>query len=303
MPIYQMFVEQAQKLNPKHLCMIIPARWYAGGKGLDDFRTKMLNDNQMREIHDYPDATSIFPGVQIKGGVCFFLWLKGMNGLCKVTSHGIEGKVTVVERSLLEQGNDIFIRYNDAISILHKVKNKGEVTIYSTVSSMKPFGLRTYVQASKKMSHNNDVTLYQNGGIGFIRRDEIERNNEWIDEHKVLIPRAGSGSDSFPHPILGKPFYAPPKSACTETYIVLARLNSQNECENICSYVSTRFFRFLVLLAKSTQDASSRVYKFVPIQDFNEPWTDEKLYKKYDLTESEIAFIESMIRPMELADE
>ena len=302
-PIYHKFVEQAKKLQPRYLSMIIPARWYAGGKGLDDFRASMLNDKQLRIIHDYPDATSVFPGVQIKGGVCFFLWVKGQNGLCKVVSQGINDQVSISERPLLEEGNEIFIRYNDAINILNKVRNKNEHSLKNCVSSMKPFGLRTFFKASDKNSGNNEVCLFQNGGIGYIKRSEVTKNSEWIDLHKVLIPRAGSGSDSFPHPILGKPFYAPPNSACTETYIILARLNSETECLNLCSYVSTRLFRFLVLLAKSTQDASSKVYKFVPMQDFSESWSDEKLYAKYGLTEDEIAFIESMIRPMDLETE
>ena len=296
-PIYHKFVEQAKKLQPRYLSMIIPARWYAGGKGLDDFRSSMLNDKQLRIIHDYPDATSVFPGVQIKGGVCFFLWVKGQNGLCKVISHSLEGKISIAERPLLEQGNQIFIRYNEAISILRKVQSFKENSISKLISSRKPFGLDTTIKGEDSSS---ETSLFQNGGIGYIKKSKITKNLDWVNNHKVLIPRAGSGSDSFPHPILGKPFYAPPNSACTETYIILARLNSKNECLNLCSYVSTRLFRFLVLLAKSTQDASSKVYKFVPMQDFSESWSDEKLYAKYGLTEDEIAFIESMIRPMDL---
>lgn len=300
MPIYQLFVSQAKKLNPRYLSMIVPARWYAGGKGLDDFRAEMLKDTQLCQIHDYPDATSVFPGVQIKGGICYFLWQQGHNGLCKITSHGVNDRTTITERPLLEVGNDIFIRYNEAISILQKVKHHDEVTLEKDVSSMKPFGLRTFFQESTKRKSNNEVVLFQNGGVGYIARSLIEKNSSWIDNHKVLIPRAGSGSDAFPHSILGKPFYAPPNSACTETYIVLARLNNEEQCQNLCIYIRSKFFRFLVLLAKSTQDASSKVYKFVPIQDYNEAWTDEKLYAKYGLTVDEITFIESMIRPMNL---
>lgn len=301
-PIYHRFVEQAMKLNPRYLSMIIPARWYSGGKGLDNFRDLMLNDDRIRVIMDFPEAIDCFPGVQIKGGVCFFLWDRENMGLCKVMTSKAGLVVSEMIRPLLEDGCEVFIRYNEAISILHRVQSRGEERLSERVSSMKPFGLRTYYKADKS-GGNSKVQLYQNGGIGFVDRTEITKNTDLIDRYKVLIPRAGSGSDSFPHSILGKPFTAAPNSACTETYIVLSDLDTFEECKNLCSYVATKFFRFMVLLNKPTQDASSRVYSFVPIQDFSEPWTDEKLYKKYGLTQDEIDFIESMVRPMELGDE
>jgi site-specific DNA-methyltransferase (adenine-specific) len=299
-PIYHKFVEQAKKLNPKYLSMIVPARWYSGGKGLDEFRNEMLKDNRLRQIFDYPEAIDCFPGVQIKGGVCYFLWERDNQGLCRVSSSRKGEIVSVMERPLLEKGGETFIRYNQAISILKKVQRFNESILANQVSSMKPFGLRTFHKSSGKKK-DGQVLLYQNGGIGYINREEIEKNQHLIERYKVLIPRAGSGSDSFPHSILGKPFTAQPNSACTETYIVLGDYGSEIECNNLCSYVSTKFFRFLVLLIKSTQDAASKVYSFVPIQNFDEPWTDEKLYKKYRLTAEEIAFIDSMIRPMDLS--
>ena len=300
--IYDKFVEQAKKLNPKYLSMIIPARWYSGGKGMDDFRDEMLNDNRIRQIVDYPEAIDCFPGVQIKGGVCYFLWDRDNKGDCKVITSRKGSFVSEMTRPLLEKGCETFIRYNEAISILKKVQIFNEPSLKDKVSSRKPFGLETTFKGKPK-SFDDSITLFQNGGVGFINRIEIDKNNHLIDKYKVLIPRAGSGSDSFPHSILGKPFTAEPNSACTETYIILGDYDSKLECENLCNYVSTKLFRFLVLLIKSTQDAASKVYSFVPIQDFNESWTDEKLYKKYGLTQEEIAFIESMIRPMELQNE
>lgn len=299
-PIYHFFVEQAKKLNPRYLSMILPARWYSGGKGLDKFRKEMLEDNRIRKIVDYPEAIDCFPGVQIKGGVCYFLWDRDNQGTCEVSTSRKGEIVSIMERPLLEKGSETFIRYNEAISILKKIQKFNEKTLAGQVSSMKPFGLRTFHKSRNKFKEGQ-VLLYQNGGIGYIDRDEIKKNQHLLDRYKVFIPRAGSGSDSFPHSILGKPFTALPNSACTETYIVLGDYESEMECKNLCSYVATKFFRFLVLLIKSTQDASNRVYQFVPIQDFTEPWTDEKLYKKYDLTAEEIAFIESMIRPMDLS--
>ncbi len=301
MPIYQLFVNTAKKLNPRYLTMIIPARWYSGGKGLDSFRDEMLNDGRIRSIVDFPEAIDCFPGVQIKGGVCYFLWDRDNPGLCKVSTSQKGNIVSTMERPLLEKGCEVFIRYNESISILKKVQAFNEPSLSNQVSSMKPFGLRTFFKASKE-NHANAVCLYQNGGIGYVDKSVITKNNNLIEKFKVLIPRAGSGSDSFPHTILGKPFVAEPGSACTETYVILGVYDEIRQCQNLCQYVSTRFFRFLVLLIKSTQDASSRVYSFVPIQNFFESWNDEKLYKKYGLDQNEINFIESMIRPMELVD-
>ncbi len=298
-PIYHKFVHQAKKLNPRYLTMIIPARWFSGGKGMDEFRDEMLQDNRLRQIHDYPEASDCFPGVQIKGGVCYFLWDRENRGLCKVSTYKQGDLISTVERPLLEDNCDTFIRYNEAIPILKKVQSFNEPSIREKISSRKPFGLPT-VYKGKRKSFDGSILLYQNGGIGHIDPNEITNNKDIIENYKVLIPPLGSGSDAFPHPILGKPFVAEPNSACTETYIVAGVFDNENEAKNLVSYLRTRFLRFLVLLNKPTQHATAKVYTFVPMQDFSEPWTDEKLYKKYGLTEDEIAFIESMIRPMEL---
>jgi site-specific DNA-methyltransferase (adenine-specific) len=302
MPIYHQFVDHAKKLNPRYLSMIIPARWYSGGKGLDEFREDMLNDRRLRQIVDFPEAIDCFPGVQIKGGVCYFLWNRDHEGDCKVQTSRKGTVISEAVRPLLEKDTDTFIRYNEAISILHKIREKGEKSLSSQISSSKPFGLRTFIKG-EECAFPGAVTLYQNGGIGYCKMEDIKINIDMVSKYKVLIPALGSGSDSFPHPILGKPFVVAPNSACTETYIVAGSYDSEVNCAHLAMYLSTRFLRFLVLLIKNTQHATSRVYQFVPIQDFNEPWTDEKLYKKYGLTQEEIDFIESMIRPMELGDE
>jgi site-specific DNA-methyltransferase (adenine-specific) len=301
-PIYQKFVQQAKKLNPRFLTMIIPARWFAGGKGLDDFREEMLNDHRIREIHDFPDATDVFPGVQIKGGICYFNWDRDNKGLCKVSSYAKGTLVSAMERPLLDFGADTFIRYNEAISIVKKVRRHNERSIKEIVSVSKPFGLRTNF-LGRKDPFKGAVTLFQNGGIGYISRSEILSNNDVVSKFKVFIPPLGSGSDSFPHPILGRPFLGGLNTACTETYIYIGPFDNQKEPLNLISYISTRFFRFLVLLNKPAQHATKKVYHFVPLQNFKQPWTDEKLYKRYGLTKVEIAFIESMVRPMDTNDE
>jgi len=300
MPIYQKFILQAKKLNPRYLSMIIPARWYSGGKGLDEFRDEMLQDTRIREIHDYLDASDCFPGVQIKGGICYFLWERDNKGLCKVTSYNKSNLISIMKRPLLEKGAEVFIRFNEAISIIKKVQNLNENSIFSEISSRKPSGIDSnFSKYQKTKSVDTPIKLYRFGEDGYISKSEVLKNKDLINEIKVIISKAGSGSDSFPHQILGVPLISEPNSVSTETYIVLRTFENLIQANNFISYVSTKFFRFLVSLIKNTQNAAKGVYQFVPLQDFSEPWTDEKLYKKYGLTEEEIAFIESMIRPME----
>ena len=305
-PIYHRFVEQAKKLNPRYLTMIIPARWYAGGRGLDEFRNTMLTDNRLRIIHDYPDAADCFPGVQIKAGVCYFLWDRDNRGNCSVTTHlnnEIDGPL---ERPLLENDTKTFIRYNKSISILHKVYKHEIDNFSSLVSPQTPFGLVTSFKGNSKRINHNDLKLYisgnekeYKGGVAYVPMDMITKGKNMIPWHKVYIGKAGSGSDSFPHSILSVPFYGEPYSVCNQTYLVIGPFENKVICENTISYIKTRFFRFMVLLKKNSQDAMREVYSFVPLQDFSKPWTDEELYKKYNLSEDEIAFIESMIRPMD----
>lgn len=298
-PIYDQFVQQAIKLQPKYLSMIIPARWYAGGKGLDKFRDQMLNDKRISVLHDFPDSNDCFAGVSIKGGVCYFLWEESHQGDCLVSTHEKNKINSEMVRSLKEDGLDTLIRYNKAISILRKVKAKNEESFKNIVSSSKPFGLRTFVKGRSKPSENYySVKLYQNGGIGYLNQEEIPINRHWIDQHKVLIGAAYGAGETFPHKIINNPFYAEPRTACTETYMLIGPFDNKFICENVISYIESRFFRFMVLLKKNTQHATAKVYELVPMQDFSKSWTDKELYEKYGLNQEEIDFIESMIRPM-----
>lgn len=278
--------------------MITPSRWFAGGKGLDEFRDEMLGDTRLRQIHDFPNAADCFPGIEIKGGVNYFLWDRDDRGDCLIRNY--ESGVCTSEdtRPLREDGMNTLVRYNQAISILRKVISKKEQKFSKLVSSQKPFGLRAFVKGKNK-PFPNSIKLYQNGGIGYIEQREITQGYEWLDKYKVLITMAYGAGESFPHQILNTPFIAEKGTACSETYLVIAPSYDLSECQNVISYIQTRFFRFLVLLNKPTQHASQKVYQFVPIQDFTQSWTDEKLYAKYGLTEDEIAFIEKMVRPMD----
>lgn len=299
MPIYDKFILQAKKMKPRYITMIVPARWYAGGKGLDSFRNDMLHDSSIRRIDDFPEASDCFSGVQIKGGVCFFLWDRDYKGNCQVVSHRGNHASKAYCRPLLEKGCETFIRYNEAVDILHKVFPFEEPSMELLISSRQPFGLPTTFHGGK-IPDKKDVLIYENGGISYTTRNTITKNANIIDKWKVFIPRAGSGSDAFPHPILGMPFVGKPGTACSETYIFIGPFKNEIECKNVISYISTRFFRFLAMLKKVTQSTTRSVYTLVPQQDFSKPWTDEELYAKYGLTDEEINFIESMIKPMEL---
>lgn len=301
-PIYQKFVEQAKALQPEYLVMIIPARWYAGGKGLDEFRSAMLQDQQIRQLHDFPNSQDCFTGVEIKGGVCYFLWQKGSNGDCEVLNYDNGQVSSHMKRLLLEKGLDTFIRYNSAISILHKVQQFYEPSFSELVSSSKPFGFRTFFRDFEKVEFNNSIKIYANQNIGYINRNIVLKNSNLIDKYKIFITKAYGAGETFPHQILNKPFIAEPPSCCTETYLSIGAFDNLQEAKNVKSYIETRFFRFMVMLKKNTQDATAKVYQLVPMQDFSQSWNDEKLYAKYGLNADEIAFIESMVRPMERDD-
>lgn len=300
MPIYQKFVQQAKKLKPHYLVMIIPSRWFVGGKGLDEFRKEMLNDRHIKVLHDYLDASECFPGVEIKGGVCYFLWDKAYNGDCNISTHD-KGNIYYDKRPLLEKHSNVFIRFNQAVPIYKKVMKNGEESFIHLVSVRRPFGFSsTFTDYKKKRTNDNDITLYANKTIGFIDVGyPIPQNSQWVKEYKVYISFGYGAGEGYPHQIINKPVFGDKNSCCTETYLVIGPFKSQEETENVISYIKTKFFRFMVMLKKNTQNGTRNVYEFVPMQDFSEPWTDGKLYKKYGLTDDEIAFIDSMIRPME----
>lgn len=297
-PIYNLFVEQSMKLKPRYLSMIIPARWYGGGRGLDDFRSAMIGDKHIRVLHDFLNASDCFrTGVEIKGGVCYFLWDRDNEGMCRIFTHNGNSVREQSARYLKEKDSDVFIRYSEGVSVYHKILTFKEKTMDTLVSSQKPFGLRTFVRGTQTKTQDS-VVLFERGGRSYLDRNEVVIHRNWIDKPKVYISAAYNAGDTYPHQILGKPIIGDSGSCCTETYVVIGPFDSTAESENVVSYIKTKLFRFLVMLKKSSQHAASQVYSFVPLQDFSHPWTDEMLYKKYRLDDNEIAFIESMIRPM-----
>ena len=298
-PLYDKFVQKAKQLAPHFLIMIIPARWYTGGRGLDDFRDNMISDTRLKVIHDYPETDDCFPGLNIRGGVCYFLWDSLYHGDCTIINH-IKGKMIEMKRPLKEANIPLLIRYNQSISIMKKVLKFKEVSLGKYVSTSKPFGMRSnFSDFTSIQTEMHSVKLYRFGENGYVAKKIIVKNEKLIDRYKVLVSKASPGGDEYPHSIVSQPIVSEPNSVCTETYLVIKDVDSRTEAENLVSYIKTRFFRFMMSLVKNTQNISKASYTFVPLQDFSHPWTDEMLYRKYKLSSDEIAFIESMIRPME----
>lgn len=313
-PIYQQFVQQAKALDPRLLCMIIPARWFSGGMGLDDFRKSMLTDDRIRSIDDYLTASDVFPGVGLKGGVCYFLWDRDHPGPCRVTTHYKDEPPTTAIRPLLEDGVDIFIRFNQGLAILKKVVavEAGSGTplalpetnrFMNLVSAIGPFGLDSTFRGKDKPS-GSDLKVYRNGGVGYIARSQITKERDVFDKWKVFIGRAAPGTgnrDTYPHRIISTPFLGEPGSISSWTYLYIGPFDSQAGAESAMSYLSCRLTRLLILLHKPSQDTTRKVYTFVPTQSWDRTWTDEELYAKYGITDDEIAFIEQVVRPMDLS--
>jgi len=301
-PIYHKFVEQAIAIEPRFLCMVIPSRWFSGGKGLDGFRSSMLKSKHLRSIVDYVVEKDAFPGINLNGGVNYFVWDRDYVGHCAVTTVERGGSAGVpVSRALDEY--DVFIRRNEALPILRKIRRLSEPTFERRVSSHKPFGLRSYFFGAVAPTKLKPIKLHSSGGETWVGREEIPVKPEWIDMWKVLVAKATDGNEIYPLPIWDRrgPVVARPNEACTETYLVAAIAKDHQEAQRITAYMRTKFFRFLVSLRKATQNNSADIFAFVPDLPMESDWSDELLYKRYGLTSEETTFIDNMIRSMEPA--
>lgn len=304
MPVYQRFVEQAIEMDPRFIAMITPSRWFAGGRGLDDYRARMLGDSRIRELVDFPDCNDCFPGADISGGVSYFLWDREHDGECRITTklHGKELDEPEV-RALDE--HDTFVRYNTGADIVRKVWAEGarQDALSEKVSPIQPFSIRTHFKGAESPDELKDpVALRGRSGITYVERSEIPRNHEWIDQWKVLLGRAFGDRGGFPYKITSDPIVLGPGTACTETYLVINRFATEQEARRFAAYLATRFVRFLISLRKYTQDIYNERFAFVPDLPMDRDWTDADLYDRYGLTSDEVAFIEFQVKEMSVPE-
>ncbi len=318
LPVYNFIVSSSKRLNPSYITLIIPARWYAGGRGLDDFRNEMLSDKTIQILHDYPKASDLFSNVEIKGGLCYFLMnskYDNSSELVRITTHSSEGGIYTSLRSLQTDNSSIFVRDGRSISILEKVSCPQEHSFEGWISPLRPFGLRGYFIndpnfKSSEGGLDKPIRCVAKGlKYGFVERKLISQHSEWIDNYKVIMPRANNiGTEANDDNL--NVFTATPGTICTESYLCIGANQqlTKEVCDNMCRYLKTRFARYMHSVAKSSQDATAKTFRFVPLQDFTHgsdvDWSkpvgdiDKQLYRKYRLSDTEISFIESMIKPM-----
>jgi site-specific DNA-methyltransferase (adenine-specific) len=301
--IYHLFVDQAKRLEPQYISMVIPSRWMAGGRGVGDFdgfRSRMLGDHRTRDLVDWEVMSEAFPGVDFEGGVCYFLWDRGYSGPAKVKT--IRGDVVTESVRMLDE-YDVFVRDSRAIDVLRKVLAYGEASIADILTNTEPFKYESNFNGYHHKKGSGDVPMYLISGgqrtIAYIQRDEINKNTHLIKTWKVLVARGYGERGVKPAKVLGKPWVAPSPSVCTGSFMFFY-VASETEAKSLQSYVATKFFRFLVSLRKITQNAFRSTYTWVPMQSWDRVWTDKALYKKYQLTKDQIDYIEAVIKPMDL---
>lgn len=299
-PIYNLFVEQAIALRPKYLSMIIPSRWYAGGKGLDDFRAAMLSDKHISKLVDFANSADCFPNQVIAGGVCYFLWERDYNGDCIVENRKMNELVSSSKRNLGQY--EVFVRDNNAISIIDKIIKKKETTLDNLVYSRNIFNLNSNEQGHQDKK-TNDLVLYSLNGKSYIEKTKVDDREHLVNSYKVMMTKAMSGgnkpSANGDYLVISNTMrILEPGEVCTETYLCIGNFNNYEEAKNLCDYLKTKFFRFLLLQALSSINISKEKFLFIPVIDFKVSWNDQKLYEKYGLNNKEIALIESVIREM-----
>lgn len=302
-PIYQHFVTQAMKLNPKYLSMIIPARWYSGGVGLSEFRKIMLESRKIKHLVDFINSGDCFPGVSINGGVCYFLMDRSYDGKCLFTSIS-DGKSSTSLRELNEF--EIFIRRDEAVSIIHKVLQHNEKNLASEggCSPQTPFGLLSTYKGRPKKKNIDDLEYFSSQGWSFVDRSAVKRSEHLIDKYKPMISKltsehAGNPDKSGQYRILSRMLILKPNQICSQSYLTVCGFDNLEEAQNLYMYLRTKFVRFLILQTLVGMNLSIKNFNFIPWLDFSKSWTDEELYAKYGLNQEEIDFIESMIKPME----
>lgn len=300
MPVYHLFVERALALEPKYAAFITPSRWFTGGLGLDEFRENMLKDRHLRAIVDNPKLFDCFPGVEIKGGVSYFLWDRDHNGDCEFSTR-IDGSITSTETRDLRKGHGVLIRDNKAAKIVGRVVKLTDADVREWVQPILAFSdrFRTNFRGLPERTSATDVPIIFNGGVGYVTEQEIERGRDVIPKWKVLIPGAGDGHGREVSYVLGEPMAIAPGSICTQTYFIAGAFDTRKEAENYAHFLATKFVRFLVLQRKITQHVRPDQFRFVPMLDMKKRWTDKALYEHFKLTDEEVAYIEMSIHPRE----
>ena len=310
MPIYNKFIAQAIKLNPSNLLMIIPSKWMVGGRGLNKFREIMMKDTRLRYLHDFENSSSCFPGVHIDGGVCYFLWEASYKGKTHFVFESNDGTVNESDHYLENPYSQYVIRDNRVVSILDKTAK--DAGFKSIVSSVKPFGIRGYLfneperypeSGLSEKPFDGSVRVYGVKGIkggarrvsGYVRKDFVSTNQEAVNKYKLFFTTSYSTNATIPPDVI----IGNPGDICTETFLLIGPFDTKEQQMNCKQFIETSFFRFLLYFGKGTMHVNKDVFSLIPLQDFSKTWTDELLYKKYGLDDNEIAFIESMIRPME----
>lgn len=303
-PVYQDFFDEAKKLNPRAIDLITPSKWFAGGKGLDSFRAEMLNDHHLVKIVDFVNAKDCFPNASIGGGVNYFLW-SGLkkSETCEFTNIH-DGRKSTVSRDLSEF--PVLVRYNESVDILHKVLKTNPSLISETVYSRNSFGLPSSVRGTKEKKSADDCIVYSSGGYGYVPFNSITKGEELINKHKVIISKvtsehAGEPDKNGKFTVVSTVKVLQPGEVCTDSYLVAYASLSKDKAENFARYVCTKFFRFLLLQAISSINLSKDKFKFVPIVDLNQHWTDEMLYKHFGLSEDESKFINNMMKKKEMS--
>lgn len=298
-PVYQHFINEASKLNPEAMVMITPSRWFSGGMGLEEFRSKMLNNKHISKIVDYTNSKDCFPDISISGGVNYFSWKKNPVDKCLFTN------ITNGESSTMERCLDEFptlVRYNKAVAIIHKVQNKMNSKLDEIISSLMPYGLSTSYRGEKNKK-NNYLRLFASNGITYVPRNVITKGFETVDKYKILVSKTGAehagepGKDGKFRVIPSSMQVICPGDICTHSYFVIGQWDNDKEANNCLSYLQTKFVRFLMLICMSGYGLSKLVFPFVPMQNFSKAWTDDELYKKYDLSHDDIEYIEATIKP------
>lgn len=295
--IYPYFFKQSVELKPDYISMIMPSRWFNGGKGLDDFRASMLSDSHISRIVDFCDSKYCFPTSDIAGGICYLLWDKKYSGNC-LMKNVLKNGATFSDMRILNE-YPVLVSNNRAIHIIRKVLNQKELMLSEVVSSRKPFGL----DSSASFDKDGDIFLRSSKGNGTIRRERINSGLDMLEKYKVITSKVSFEHAGVPDKdgmmrVLSVVQVLPKNSACTESYLVNGTFETEDEAMNMAKYLKTKFVRFLLMQMLASMNMTKNTYCFVPMQNFTKEWTDEELYAKYSLSDEEIAFIDSMIKPM-----